>query len=377
MWEKERNGSANTATEISVNKDYYGSTGLHDKDWYSFSLENKDAVSIVFSHESNGETDTYWVMHLYKSDGATNIATWNWEGNFSGQTKPIDLSTGKYYVSIEPYSSSRYSSRTYTLCVNSKANNTVVTPSDDELKPIDDFVSRLYKNFLGRSAKKDEVRVWSMPLAQNSTTGAKVVYKFVYSEEFQANPLNNAAFVTAMYETILGRKPDQSGLNSWINILDNGCTRKKVLAGFLNSDEMRKLCSDIGIESGSYNSDEVVDKNSKVTFFVARMYRCCLGRDADYDGLTSWVSALLDKRATGTKIATGFFFSPEMKNMGLSNRQFVENAYIALLDRQPDTAGWNSWTQALDKTGDRNKIVQGFVKSVEFGNLCEEYGINR
>jgi hypothetical protein len=180
-----------------------------------------------------------------------------------------------------------------------------------------------------------------------------------------------------MYETILGREPDDDGFNAWVKVLENGCTRKKVLAGFLNSEEMRELCSSIGIEAGSYYSDEIVDKNTKVTYFVSRMYRCCLGREADYAGLTSWVSALLDKRATGTKIATGFFFSPEMKNMGLSNRQFVENAYIALLDRQPDTAGWNSWTQALDKTGDRNKIVQGFVKSIEFGNLCEEYGINR
>jgi hypothetical protein len=72
----------------------------------------------------------------------------------------------------------------------------------------------------------------------NKSTGAKVVYKFVYSDEFQANPLSNNAFVNALYETILGRKADEAGLAAWVNVLENGCTRKKVLAGFLNSNEL-------------------------------------------------------------------------------------------------------------------------------------------
>jgi predicted peroxiredoxin len=162
-----------------------------------------------------------------------------------------------------------------------------------------------------------------------------------------------------------------------VTVLENGCTRKKVLAGFLNSDEMKQLCDSLGIEAGSYHSDEIVDQNTKVTYFVSRMYRYCLGRKADASGLASWVSALIEGRATGTKIATGFFFSPEMKQMGLDNQAFVTNAYVALLDRQPDDKGLNTWVNALNSNGDRNKIVNGFVKSEEFANLCAEYGILR
>lgn len=242
---------------------------------------------------------------------------------------------------------------------------------------INEFVSQLYTNFLNREADSSGLKAWRDALVDGKTTGAKVVYKFVYSDEFQANPLSDKDFVTAMYETIFDREPDNAGLNAWVNVLENGCTRKKVLAGFLNSDEMEELCDEMGIEAGSYHSDEEVDKNTKVTYFVSRMYRCCLGREADFGGLTSWVSALLDGRATGTKIADGFFFSDEMMNMGLSNRDYVTNAYVALLDRQPDASGLNAWTDALDKGADRKKIVKGFVGSQEFENLCAEYGIKR
>ena len=242
---------------------------------------------------------------------------------------------------------------------------------------IENFVSRLYRNLLGREPEAAGLKAWTDALVNNKTTGAKIVYKFVYSDEFQENPLSNNVFVNALYETILGREADEAGLTAWVNVLENGCTRKKVLAGFLNSEEMRVLCESIGIEAGSYYSDEIVDKNTKVTYFVSRMYRCCLGREADYAGLTSWVSALLDGRATGTKIAYGFFFSDEMKNMGLSNRDYVANAYVALLDRQPDANGLKAWTDALDIGTERKKIVNCFVSSQEFGNLCAEYGITR
>lgn len=255
--------------------------------------------------------------------------------------------------------------------------NVKIIFEEDNYKEIETFVSRLYQNFLGRDADSSGLASWASLLTRGDTTGSKVVYGFVYSPEFQNNPLSNEEFVTAMYETIFGRKPDAVGLKAWVNVLENGCTRKKVLAGFLNSMEMEDLCDSLGVEPGSYHSNEVVDRNTKVTFFVSRMYQYCLGRKADFSGLSSWVSALLDGSATGTTIAKGFFFSKEMDQMNLSDHDYIVNVYVALLDRQPDTDGLRSWEKALASNSDRRKIVNGFVKSQEFGNLCAEYGITR
>ena len=241
--------------------------------------------------------------------------------------------------------------------------------------PVESFVSRLYQNFLGRQADANGLASWTTALKTKKATGAKVVYGFVYSQEFQNNPLSNEAFVTAMYNTILGRDPDDSGLRSWVTVLENGCTRKKVLSGFLNSHEMRELCRSIGIEPGEYHSDEIIDNNTKVSYFVSRMYKFCLDRSADYSGLNSWVTALTEGRASGRKIAEGFFYSTEMKNKNLSNKEYVTTAYKALLDRDPDQSGLNAWTDALAKNNDRTRIIDGFIRSEEFRSLCESYGI--
>lgn len=253
-----------------------------------------------------------------------------------------------------------------------RLNSGVVNPISTEI-----FVSNLYRNYLGRKADASGLKAWVDALVSHKATGSKVVYNFVYSDEFQNKPLENEEFVNAMYDTVLERKADANGLKAWVTVLENGCTRKKVLSGFLNSDEMKVLCGRMGIDPGTYHSDDIVDQNSKVTYFVSRMYRCCLGRNADKTGLAAWVSALLDKRATGSKIATGFFFSDEMKKKNLSNRDFVANAYVALLDREPDEGGLTAWTRVLDNGVDRRKVVEGFIDSPEFTNLCQDYGILR
>lgn len=251
-----------------------------------------------------------------------------------------------------------------------KLGSGVVNPVSVEI-----FVTNLYMNYLGRKPDASGLAAWTDALVSHKATGSKVIYSFVYSEEFQNKPLDNEEFVNAMYNTVLEREADSGGLNAWVTVLENGCTRKKVLAGFLNSDEMKRLCGRMGIDPGSYHSTEIVDQNTKVTYFVSRMYRYCLGRNADKSGLTAWVEALLDHRATGSKIATGFFFSDEMKKKNLSNRDFVANAYVALLDRTPDEGGLSAWTAVLDNGSERSKVVNGFIDSPEFSNLCQEYGI--
>jgi hypothetical protein len=62
---------------------------------------------------------------------------------------------------------------------------------------------------------------------------------FVASEEFQLTygSLNDTQFVTLLYENVLGREPDSSGLQDWVNRLGAGATRGQVLIGFSESHE--------------------------------------------------------------------------------------------------------------------------------------------
>ena len=239
------------------------------------------------------------------------------------------------------------------------------------------FVTRLYENFLQRQPDTVGLANWVDALQSGNETGANVVKGFVLSPEYMSRPLSNRDYVTALYRVIFSREPDSSGLNAWVSILENGCTNKKVLSGFVNSDEFRNLCADMGIRAGSYTSNEVADINSKVSAFVARLYKVCLGRQYEQDGLNDWVNGLLSKRLTGSSVARGFFNSDEFKNRKLNDRDFVTVAYRTLLNREPDNDGLDSWVAALENKSSRADVVNGFTKSVEFGNLCAEYGITR
>ena len=253
--------------------------------------------------------------------------------------------------------------------------NAIIHYADDDYEQLEDFVSRLYRNFLKREPDEKGLTDWVDVLRFGRGTGAKVVAGFVLSPEYKANSLSNKEYVTAFYRIIFNREPDTAGLNSWISVIENGCTIKKVLAGFVNSEEFKNLCRDLGIISGTYTSDEIADQNVKIAAFVARLYKICLERAYEQEGLNYWVNALVDRTMTGSSVAQGFFGSQEFKNRNLDDTKFVTTAYRAILNREPDSTGLKSWTDALAKGKTRNYVLNGFLKSAEFDNLCKEYRI--
>jgi hypothetical protein len=62
---------------------------------------------------------------------------------------------------------------------------------------------------------------------------------FVVSPEFQLTygTLDDAQFVTLLYENVLGREPDPTGLADWTGQLGSGVTRGQILIGFSESQE--------------------------------------------------------------------------------------------------------------------------------------------
>lgn len=81
--------------------------------------------------------------------------------------------------------------------------------------------------------------------------------------------------------------------------------------------------------------------------FVARLYKVCLGRVYEQEGLNNWVSALVAKTSTGSSVVEDFFKSREFTNRNLDDTAFVTVAYQTILGREPDAAGLADWTGAL------------------------------
>ncbi|MBP5290990.1 MAG: DUF4214 domain-containing protein, partial [Lachnospiraceae bacterium] len=246
-----------------------------------------------------------------------------------------------------------------------------------EKDPVSEFVGDLYRTCLGREGKEHEIATWADLLKSGDVTGAKTAYGFFFSPEYTNRNKTNREYVTDLYEAIMGRDPDEEGLETWISFLDKGTSREKVFAGFVNSDEFRADCAAHNIKPGSYKSEKAVDVNPDVTAFVVRLYKVALDRDFDANGLEDWTFSLINKQATGSGVAEGFLTSQEFKNRNLSDEEFVTVLYRTMFDREPDADGFNAWVKVLKDGVDREQVIRGFTKSIEFENLCSSFGIER
>lgn len=109
--------------------------------------------------------------------------------------------------------------------------------------------------------------------------------------------------------------------------------------------------------------------------FVRRLYRYCLGREAEEAGLWDWTNRLSSGRENGGEVAAGFLFSPEFKALNLSNERYVELLYRLFLARRPDDGGKADWILKLENGMSREYVMNGFSASPEFKMICEGCGI--
>jgi len=59
----------------------------------------------------------------------------------------------------------------------------------------------------------------------------------------------------------------------------------------------------------------------------------------------------------------------------LSNADYVEALYRAMLGRASDTAGKAYWISLLDRGAERLTVFDGFATSREFISICADHGM--
>jgi hypothetical protein len=99
---------------------------------------------------------------------------------------------------------------------------------------------RLYQAAFGRTPDKDGLGYWIKALDQGSSL-AHVASEFVNSAEFLSRSggasSDDATFVTLLYNNVLHRTPDVTGLQYWFDALRSGATRADLLQSFSESAE--------------------------------------------------------------------------------------------------------------------------------------------
>lgn len=123
-----------------------------------------------------------------------------------------------------------------------------IAPGTEELEK---FVTRLYELTLSRKPDQKGLDYWTNELFCERKTGADVSENFIFSKEFIEKDISNSDFINIMYRAFFDREPDEGGKKYWLNKLDEGYSRRYVLAGFINSKEFNELCNVYGIKPGS------------------------------------------------------------------------------------------------------------------------------
>ncbi len=223
-------------------------------------------------------------------------------------------------------------------------------------------VMRLYSAALNRTPDQGGLE---FNVAQLASIGLRQLAEtFVASDEFQARfgALNNQQFVEQLYVFALGRSGDPGGIAFFVSQLDGGATRGEIVVGFSESAENQTRTA-ATLDAGLW----VPDQNALI---IARLYDATFDRLPDAGGLASWVDAL----NSGTSLQDiASFFSASGEFQGrygtLSNQAFVEQLYRFCLDREGDAEGIGFWTSAIDGGLDRASVLAQFSESAEHAAL--------
>jgi hypothetical protein len=162
-----------------------------------------------------------------------------------------------------------------------------------------------------------------------------------------ANDLTHSAeyytkFITAAYQTYLGRSPDAGGLASWLSQMQNGLTDEQLEAAFIGSGEY------------------IQNHGGPGAGWVTSLYHDLLGRTPSPSEVAGWVQALANGE-TPAQVAYGFAASSEREG------DRVVQDYQTFLGRSPAPAEVAGWVNAFETHAATNEdVVAGFVASAEY-----------
>jgi hypothetical protein len=248
-------------------------------------------------------------------------------------------------------------------------------PFYDMSEDVQKFVTRIYESVLGRTPDTSGLTYWTNALISGDKTGATVSANVIFSGEYTKKNASDEEFIKTLYRSMMGREADDSGLKTWKEYLDNGVSREYVFRRFVLSSEFKNICTTYGITQGTYMLKQNRDKNYKVTQFVNRCYTQALGRKGDASGLNSWTGTLLTKKKTPKAVAKSFVFSGEATKKNLNNTEFVKMLYRLYMGREADNGGLKYWVGLLNKGTSRQKVNDSMAGSKEFTEIVKSYGL--
>jgi uncharacterized delta-60 repeat protein len=214
-------------------------------------------------------------------------------------------------------------------------SKTSVTDNVIDPTPNERYVLQLYQQLLGREADPTGLASWA-GLLDAGTPRIQVALAIEQSQEYRQDE------VQALYAHYLYRNADPAGLAAFTQVLDIGGTLEQVAA--------------IIVASAEYYQNRGGGTNAG---FLDALYRDALGRAIDPAGATFFTQALAGSESRG-QVAAALFGSPEYR------QDLVESYYRGLLHRDADASGLASFVQVLGNGARDEEVLAVILGSDEF-----------
>ena len=351
----------------------------------SYTLETQSTGTRIY-YVNNVSSFDYYIINItgtsgsklegcvgYSQNGNWVQQTYSGTSNSTGYTIEGEVPDGVSEIQLQIWTPSDAKPEIKLYNAGSSAGGTTSTPKPEVTEaPVDEdniqkFVRRMYKVCFDRDPDEAGFEGWCNGLKNGTENYRSIALGFLTGEEMTVRNLSDEEYVTEVYKALFDREPDEGGYNSWLNALKNGMTRAELVEGFIVCDEYSNICDEYEIES----------RKDQIAGYVERLYTVILGRASEEPGKTTWTNTLFGNAISAADAAYEFAFTPEFVNQNVSDEEFVTRFYQALLDREPDDGGLEVWTNALKSGVSRKFVLEGFMESVEFTNLCNKYAVTR
>ncbi len=263
------------------------------------------------------------------------------------------------------------------LCKNYgiERGSILVSSSSSKTKVVS-FVKRLYNKCLSREPDTTGLNNWVNRLVKKEISGGEAAYGFFNSQEFTSKNLTNKEIVTLLYNTILDRNPDSTGLNNWVNYLDKGVSLNFVLKGFVASTEYKNLCKKYGIDNGTIKLTAYRDLNPSITMYVSDLYYEAIGKRPAVKTLENYVKKLVTKKTDLMTLAKSIYTSKSCTKRSLSDDDFIKAVFMGILQKEPTSAELKKYRKALTSGNTREELVKAIVNTNDAYNKSRSLGIN-
>ena len=154
----------------------------------------------------------------------------------------------------------------YSMFVGTYSTNPNIpnaAPTSVTTSKASDYVRDLYLGLLGREPDQEGLDYWTAQLTLKKMSASGVAAGIAAGNEFNSKSYTNGDFVQRAYVALLGREPDPTGFANFVNALNSGKTRAWVFAAICASNEFqnRYLFNEMNAAPGTINSTTLPNSN--------------------------------------------------------------------------------------------------------------------